>query len=41
MVGGNLESAMRKDPEQYWLVPVETGDVEESVLPAAAMVDPV
>lgn len=38
-LGKNQETVIRKTPEQFWLVPVETGEAEESVLPAAAMVD--
>ncbi len=38
-LGDTLDSTIRKTPEQFWLIPVETGKVEKSVLPAASMVD--
>jgi hypothetical protein len=38
-VGDTLEVVIRETPQQFWLVPVETGEVERSVLPSATMVD--
>ncbi len=38
-LGEKIETVIRKNPEQFWLVPVEAGHVEKSVLPAAVTVN--
>ncbi|MBU0946519.1 MAG: hypothetical protein KJ804_20655 [Proteobacteria bacterium] len=38
-LGKTLEIVIRETPQQFWLVPVETGEVERSVLPSATMVE--
>lgn len=38
-LGEKVETVIRENPEQFWLVPVETGHVEKSVLPAAETVN--
>lgn len=40
-LGNGLETVIRKTPDQFWLIPVKTGKVEQSVLPAASMIDKV
>ncbi len=37
-LGEKVEARIRKNPEQFWLVPVETEQVRKSVLPAADQV---
>ncbi|MBU1137518.1 MAG: hypothetical protein KKA76_00930 [Proteobacteria bacterium] len=37
-LGKKIETAICENPKQFWLIPVETGEVERSVLPAVALV---